>query len=154
MPLSLSTPSFPASGKIPKKFTCDGANLSPELVWTGVPAEAKTLALVMEDPDTPDPAAPKRVFVHWVMYNLPANSKGIVEGIKYFPAPMGVGLNDRGGLGYTGPCPPIGNHRYFFRIYALNRILPPLFEPTKMALLEAMETHILDQAQLMGTYQR
>jgi Raf kinase inhibitor-like YbhB/YbcL family protein len=156
MSLSLKSPAFNHEGAIPKQCTCDGQDASPELKWADAPAGAKSLALVVDDPDAPDPAAPKMVWVHWVLYNIPANSAGLPAAVKSGNLPSGTleGLNDWRRTGYGGPCPPIGRHRYFFKLYALDAVLPDLKQPTKAQLLKAMEGHILEQATLMGTYQR
>jgi Raf kinase inhibitor-like YbhB/YbcL family protein len=153
MPLSISSPAFSAGGSIPAKHTCEGADLSPALTWSGVPAGAKSLALIMDDPDAPDPAKPKMVYVHWVLYNLAADSTGLPEGVTDLRGGRD-GTNDWNRTGYGGPCPPIGRHRYFFKLYALDCVLPDLGNPTKQALLHAMKGHILEQAEIVGTYQK
>lgn len=110
----------------------------------------------MDDPDAPDPAAPKTIWVHWVLYNLPADAVGLLEAVAQAKLPAGTleGVNDWKRTGYGGPCPPIGRHRYFFKLYALDTLLPDLHRPTKAKLEKAMKDHILAQATLMGTYQR
>ncbi len=156
MPLKLTSPAFTHEGPIPVQYTCDGRDVSPELNWTGIPARAKSLALIVDDPDAPDPAAPRMVWVHWVLYNLPANSTGLPGLVrsKHLPPGTREGLNDWQRTGYGGPCPPVGRHRYFFKLYALDAVLPDLNRPTKARLEKALEGHILEQAALMGTYQR
>lgn len=156
MALSLSSPAFAAGGGIPARFTCDGDDVSPALAWDGVPAGAKSLALIVDDPDAPDPNAPKRVWVHWVLYNLPPAAGGLPEGVEPAGLPAGTreGTNDWNKTGYGGPCPPIGRHRYFFKLYALDTVLPDLKEPTKADLLKAMDGHILEQVEVIGTYER
>lgn len=121
-----------------------------------MPVNAKSLALIVDDPDAPDPAAPKRVWVHWVLYNLPPTTNALPEGVASSALPPGTreGTNDWQRTGYGGPCPPIGRHRYFHKLYALDTELPDLANPTKAALLEAMEGHVLAQAELIGTYRR
>lgn len=155
-PVTFTSPSFPPGGEIPAALTCQGADRSPPLAWSGVPAGAKSLALIVDDPDAPDPAAPKRTWVHWVLYDLPADSAGLPEGVAPAALPAGTrqGTNDWKRTGYGGPCPPIGRHRYFHRLYALDVVLPDLHEPTKAALLAAMEGHVLATAELVGTYQK
>ena len=156
MTLTLTSSGFKAQGSIPKRNTCDGENVSPPLAWTGVPAGAKSLALIVDDPDAPDPAHPKRTWVHWVLYNLPPADGGLVEGVTTGALPAGTlqGKNDWQSTGYGGPCPPIGRHRYFHKLYALDVVLPDLRQPAKAALEAAMKGHVLQQVELVGTYQR
>ncbi len=153
MTLKLSSPAFPQNGEIPEQYTCDGENTPPPLTWSGVPPGAKSLALIVDDPDAPDPKAPKRTFVHWVVYNVPPSATGLGEGSDLPPSAR-QGLNDSRKLGYTGPCPPIGRHRYFFKLYALDMMLSDLGTPTKQALEEAMRGHVLEHAELVGLYER
>jgi Raf kinase inhibitor-like YbhB/YbcL family protein len=150
----ISSPVFEDRGEIPTEYTCEGNDFSPELVWSGVPEEAKSLALICDDPDAPDPAAPKMTYVHWVLYNLPAASSGLKKNVQRLPEGTSEGKNDWKRTGYGGPCPPIGRHRYFFKLYALDRVLPDLDRPTKDELLAAMEGHVVEQVTLMGTYQK
>jgi Raf kinase inhibitor-like YbhB/YbcL family protein len=112
------------------------------------------LALIVDDPDAPDPAAPKMTWVHWVLYNLPPTVIGLPEGIKALPAGAKEGVNDWKRTGYGGPCPPVGRHRYFHKLYALDAMLPDLNRPTKAKLEQAMKGHIIGEAQLVGTYQK
>ncbi len=156
MSLVLTSSAFDADGSIPALYTCEGEDISPSLVWTDVPAEAQSLALIVDDPDAPDPAAPKRVWVHWVLYNIPTTAVGLPEGVVPADVPTGTkeGTNDWQRVGYGGPCPPIGRHRYFFKLYALDCTLPDLHPPTKAALESAMHGHILARAELIGTYQK
>lgn len=156
MSLTLTSPAFENEGEIPVPYTCEGDDISPALAWSGVPAGAASLALIMDDPDAPDPKAPKTIWVHWVLYNLPASSTGLGERIAPADLPAGTleGLNDWKRTGWGGPCPPIGRHRYFFKLYALDTVLPDLQQPTKAKLEAEMEGHILAQAVLMGTYQK
>ena len=155
MALTLTSQSFSDNGEIPKKFTCDGDDISPNLAWSGQPDGTKSLALIVDDPDAPDPAAPKMVFVHWVLYNIPPQLGGLPENLTDDNLPQGVrsGINDFKKTGYGGPCPPVGRHRYVHKLYALDKVLPDLSEPSKDELLKAMEGHILEQTQLIGTYQ-
>ena len=154
--MELTSSAFVHQGEIPRRYTCDGENLSPPLAWSGVPAGTQSLALIVDDPDAPDPRAPKRVYVHWVLYNIPPVATGLPEAVALARLPAGTleGLNDWGRTGYGGPCPPIGRHRYFHRLYALDKVLRDLGRPTKAQLLGVMEEHILAQAELIGTYQR
>ncbi|HZN53870.1 MAG TPA: YbhB/YbcL family Raf kinase inhibitor-like protein [Candidatus Polarisedimenticolaceae bacterium] len=155
--LKLASTAFKPDGAIPSRFTCDGSNVSPPLAWTDLPAGTKTLAVVVTDPDAPDPAAPKMTWVHWVVYNIPAAAgTGLREAItaKALPAGALEGTNDWGRTGYGGPCPPIGRHRYVHTLYALDTVLDDLERPTRAALLAAMHGHVLATAELIGTYQR
>ena len=152
--MNLASSAFSHNGAIPKKHTCDGSDSSPPLSWSGVPTQAKSLVLIVDDPDAPDPAAPKMTWVHWVLYNLPASNGGLQESVKALPAGTKEGVNDWKRTGYGGPCPPIGRHRYFYKVYALDTVLPDLKQPTKAKLEAAMKDHIIGQAQLMGTYQK
>lgn len=155
MPLELISPAFEAGGSIPALHSCDDDDLSPELSWSGAPQGTRSFALIVDDPDAPDPKAPKMVYVHWVLYNIPASATALPEGAKPGNLPDGAreGKNDWKNVGYQGPCPPIGRHRYFFKLYALDTILPDLSEPTKAQLEGAMKGHIVEQTELMGTYQ-
>jgi Raf kinase inhibitor-like YbhB/YbcL family protein len=156
MSLSLTSPAFDAGGNIPATHTCDGSDISPPLTWSGVPASAKSLALIIDDPDAPDPAAPKRTWVHWVLYNIPPNLSGFPQGAGLHNLPEGIraGTNDWRKNDYGGPCPPIGRHRYFHKLFALDTVLPNLGKPTKAQLEKAMEDHIIEEAVLIGLYQR
>ena len=156
MTLKLTSAAFFHQGNIPSLYTCDGRDLSPPLSWSGLPPDTKSLALIVYDPDAPDPAAPKMTWVHWVLYNLPATCTGLKEGIGRddLPSRTREGLNNWHRTGYGGPCPPIGNHRYFFKLYALGVILPDLNTPNKSALEKSMQGHVLEAIELMGTYQR
>jgi Raf kinase inhibitor-like YbhB/YbcL family protein len=153
--LTLSSTAFGASGSIPARFTCKGANISPPLDWRDVPAKTRSFALVVDDPDAPDPAAPKRVWVHWVVYDIPAETSSLPEGASPRGLPAGAreGQHDGGGIGYSGPCPPIGRHRYFHKLYALDTVLPDLGpKATKADLERAMSGHVLGRAELIGTF--
>jgi Raf kinase inhibitor-like YbhB/YbcL family protein len=154
--LTLTSPAFEPMGGIPKRHTCDGEDLSPPLAWSGVPAGTKTLVLVVDDPDAPDPAAPKRVWVHWVLYDLPPVATALEPGaaVKALPPGTREGLNDWKRTGWGGPCPPIGRHRYFHKLYALDIVLPDLHHPDKAALEKAMAGHVIAKTELVGTYQR
>lgn len=154
MSLVLTSLAFLLQGSIPAKYTCEGADVSPPLAWTGVPPATKSLALIVDDPDAPDPAAPKRTWVHWVLYNLPPTATGLTEAVHGLPPGTLEGLNDWQRTGYGGPCPPIGRHRYFHKLYALDVVLPDLKHPSKAQLEAAMRGHILAQTELVGTYQK
>lgn len=156
MALTLTSTVFEHEGEIPSVYTCDGQDLSPPLEWSGAPDGTKSFALVVDDPDAPDPKAPKMVWVHWVLYAIPSTTSALPEGVSAEALPAGAkqGVNDWRRTGYGGPCPPIGRHRYFHKLYALDVELADLGEPDKQTLLSAMEGHILDQTELIGTYQR
>jgi Raf kinase inhibitor-like YbhB/YbcL family protein len=153
--LHLSSSAFNPNASIPAQYTCDGDELSPPLVWQGVPAGTASLALLVDDPDAPDPAAPKRIWVHWILYNLGPGQQQVAEGAGNAPPAGGArtGRNDGGTTGWQGPCPPIGRHRYFFRLFALDTVLPDLGTDVHRADFErAMDGHVLATAVLMGTY--
>lgn len=156
MTLELTSTAFSPSEAIPREYTCDGDDVSPPLAWEGLPAGTQSLALIVDDPDAPDPAAPKMTWVHWVLYNLPTSTTSLAAGVKPGDLPRGTlhGLNDWKRTGYGGPCPPIGRHRYFHKLYALDIQLPDLGTPTKIALEAAMAGHILARAELIGMYER
>ena len=152
--MNLSSTAFTNGGEIPAKYTCQGEDVSPALNWNDPPPGTRSLALIVDDPDAPDPAAPKMTWVHWVLYNLPPKAGGLPEAVSVLPPGARNGLNDWKRTGYGGPCPPIGRHRYFFKLYALDTVLPDLGQPTKARLEEAMKGHVLGQAELVGTYQK
>ena len=156
MPLTIRSSVFKQGSPIPRRHTCDDEDLSPPLEWSGAPERTRSFALIVDDPDAPDPAAPKRVYVHWVLYDLPATLTSIQEDGERDALKAGArqGKNDWSRTGYGGPCPPIGRHRYFFKLYALDAMLGDLGTPTKKDLEKAMQGHIVAQAELMGTYQR
>ena len=156
MAFTLTSPDFTPGGSIPARFTCEGDDVSPALAWSGVPAGTKSLALVVDDPDAPDPKAPKTTWVHWVLYDLPPSANGLPAAVDRSSLPPGAreGKNDWKRTGYGGPCPPIGRHRYFHKLYALDVVLPDLRQPDKAALEKAMEGHVLAKAELLGTYQK
>jgi Raf kinase inhibitor-like YbhB/YbcL family protein len=156
MALALTSADFEPDGEIPSRFTCEGEDISPALAWTGTPEAARSLALIVDDPDAPDPRAPKTTWVHWVLYNLSPSASGLPQGARVGDLPKGAreGLNDWKRTGYGGPCPPVGRHRYFFKLYALDADLPDLGRPTKARLEEAMAGHVLAKAELVGTYRK
>ena len=152
--MDIRSTAFADGASIPPRYTCEGDDVSPPLAWTGVPAGAKALALVVDDPDAPDPAHPTTPWVPWVLYNLPASSTGLAEGVTSSALPGGAcqGTNDWRRTGWGGPCPPIGRHRYFFKLYALDVALPAsLGAATKAALDKAMHGRVLASATLVGT---
>ena len=154
--MELSSSAFAPNADIPGLHTCEGRDRSPPLAWSGVPAGTQSLALIVDDPDAPDPAAPKMTWVHWVLYNLPRDTTALEAGVSRASLPTGTleGLNDWKREGYGGPCPPIGRHRYFFKLYALDTVLPALHPATKAALEKAMQGHILAQGELVGYYRK
>ena len=156
MTLMLKSSAFDNGGEIPSRYTCEGEDVSPPLVWTGVPETARSLVLIIDDPDAPDPKAPKMIWVHWVLYNIPPDVSGLPEGIVPAELPPGMmeGLNDWKRIGYGGPCPPIGRHRYFHKLYALDTVLERMNTPTKAEVEAAMKGHVIAQTELMGTYQK
>ena len=154
MTLTISSTAFTDQGEIPKKYTCEGDDIAPPLQWSGVPEQARSLVLVVDDPDAPDPKAPRTTWVHWVLYNLPPTDGGLPEGVTPADLPTGTeeGVNDWKRTGYGGPCPPIGRHRYFHKLYALDTEFEGLHEPTKASVEAAMEGHVLASSELVGTY--
>ena len=156
MALVLTSAAFLQNGPIPKRYTCQGQDVSVPLAWNGLPPATKSLALIVDDPDAPDPAAPQLTWVHWVVYNIPPHVTTLKEGIKVRDLPTGAreGLNDWHRADYGGACPPIGRHRYFHKLYALDVVLPDLKRPTKARLEKAMQGHILEKFELIGTYQK
>jgi len=153
MSLELKTTAFADGGEIPKRYTCSGADVSPALNWNGVSAAARSLALIVDDPD-----APRGIWTHWLIWNIPAHFTELPEGVpKQEELETGAlqGMNDFTRIGYGGPCPPPGKaHRYFFKLYALDTVLDLKPGATKQDLERAMERHVLSQAQWMGTYRR
>lgn len=154
MPLRLNSPSFDDNGPIPELYTCDGADAPPPLEWSGAPGGTRSFALIVDDPDAPDPAAPQRTFVHWVLFDIPAGVDVLVAGGDGLPEGTREGTNDWNRTGYGGPCPPIGRHRYFFKLYALDTTIGEQGSMNKAELEAAMRGHVLEQAQLVGTYER
>ena len=156
MALKITSPAFDDGGIMPARFTCEGQDFSPPLAWSGVPAGTQSLVLIIDDPDAPDPKAPRMTWVHWVLYDLPAAATGLSEGASPDGLPPGtkVGRNNWKRADYGGPCPPIGRHRYFHKLYALDTKLGGLSNPTKADVEAAMQGHVLAQAQIVGTYQK
>lgn len=154
--MKITSVAFPHEGAIPRSHTCDGKDVSPPLSWTGVPSTAKSVVLIVDDPDAPDPRAPKMTWVHWILYDLPAGAGVLEEGVAASSLPSGTrqGLNDWKRTGYGGPCPPVGRHRYFFKLYALDTLLGDLGRADKAVLEKAMRGHVVAHAELIGTYER
>lgn len=149
MTLQIKSGAFDQGALIPTKYTCDGGDLSPPLSWSGIPAGTKSLALVMDDPD-----APVGNWDHWILFNLPPQINGFEENMKSVPAGTISGKNSWKRLGYGGPCPPDREHRYFFKLYALDTLFDLKEGITKKELEAAMQNHILEKAELMGRYDR
>ena len=156
MSLTITSPAFTDGEEIPARYTCQGDDLSPPLAWSGVPESARSLVLIIDDPDAPDPNAPRMTWVHWVLFNLPPGTAGLTEGLvpQSLPPGTGQGTNSWNRTGYGGPCPPIGRHRYFHKLYALDTVLELPGKPTGKALEAAMHPHVIDRAELVGTYQK
>lgn len=156
MTFKITSSAFEDGEAMAAVYTCEGRNISPPLHWDGIPDGTQSLALIVDDPDAPDPASPKMTWVHWVLYNLPPDCSGLHQGMTSADLPAGSreGVNDWKQTGYGGPCPPIGRHRYFHKLYALDVVLDDLKQPSKQQLLAAMEGHILAQAEVVGTYQK
>jgi Raf kinase inhibitor-like YbhB/YbcL family protein len=150
--MTLTSPAFIEGGKIPSKYTCEGQNINPELNISGVPQNAKTLVLIMDDPDVPEYVRKEKMYDHWVVFNIPPATTKIAENSQ---PPGTQGKNTNGSLVYVGPCPPDREHRYFFKLYALNSDLLSLPKgATKKDVEQAMEEHIITKAQLMGRYEK
>jgi len=154
--LTLESSAFENGAAIPSRYTCQGDDISPPLSWSGIPDTARSLVLIIDDPDAPDPEAPKMTWVHWLLYNLPPDTTGLPEAVSPGALPTGTrgGLNNWQRTAYGGPCPPIGRHRYFHKLYVLDTLLEGLDKPTKAELEAAMQGHILSQVELVGTYQK
>jgi Raf kinase inhibitor-like YbhB/YbcL family protein len=155
MALELTSSAFVQGGEIPARYTCEGEDVSPPLAWTGVPQGARSLVLIVDDPDAPDPEAPKTTWVHWVLFNLPPGVRELPGAVSNDGLPAGtrVGRNDWKRREYGGPCPPIGRHRYFHKLYALDTALD-LDAPTKAEVERSMKGHVLAQTELVGTYEK
>jgi len=156
MGLTITSSAFAANAAMPSLYTCEGKDISPPLAWSGAPARTKSFVLIVDDPDAPDPAAPKMTWVHWVLYDIPASASSLPEAVKSSALPAGTreGINDFKRTRYGGPCPPVGRHRYFHKLYALDTLLSDLNRPDKAAVEKAMQGHVLAEAALIGTYQR
>jgi Raf kinase inhibitor-like YbhB/YbcL family protein len=156
MPFALRSPAFADGGEIPARYTCEGEDVSPALAWSDPPAGTRSFALIVDDPDAPDPAAPRMTWVHLVLYDLPADARGLPEALSAAALPAGArsGTNDWKRTGYGGPCPPVGRHRYVFKLYALDAALGDRGALAKRDLERALEGHVLARAELVGTYQK
>ncbi|MBI3771959.1 MAG: YbhB/YbcL family Raf kinase inhibitor-like protein [Gammaproteobacteria bacterium] len=153
--MQIKSTAFNGQGMIPAKYTCDGEDASPPLVWSEIPPQTKSLVLIVDDPDAPDPAAPRRTWVHWVLYDIPPASSGLAEGAAdRLPPGIREGMNDFHSTGYSGPSPPIGKHRYFFKLYALDKTLGIIANANKASIEKAMQGHILMKCELVGLYQK
>lgn len=154
--LRITSSAFDHQTPIPRRFTCEGDDVSPPLSIHADVSGAKSLVLIVDDPDAPDPRAPQRTWVHWVLYNLPPGNFDLAEDLTPDELPEGTreGKNDWGRTGYGGPCPPIGRHRYFHKLYALDVVLAEMPVPTKQELERAMEGHVLEHVELIGTYEK
>jgi Raf kinase inhibitor-like YbhB/YbcL family protein len=153
MSFTIKSTVFTDGGTIPSKYTCEGKDVSPPLTWEGVPGNTRSLVLIVDDPDAPDPKAPRMTWIHWVLYNIPPDASGLAEG-GTLPAGTEEGLNDWKRIGYGGPCPPIGRHRYFHKLYALDTVLKGLSMPDKSQVEKAMKGHIIAKTELVGTYEK
>jgi len=156
MTLTLSSTAFTNGGKIPSKYTCEGNDISPALEWTGAPDQTRSLALIVDDPDAPDPSAAKMTWVHWVLFNIPPDTTGLPEGVTSADLPHGTeeGMNDWKRTGYGGPCPPVGRHRYFHKLYALDTVIKGMDKASKATIEAAMVGHIIAETELIGTYEK
>lgn len=154
MSFELRSSAFAHEEAIPSKYTCEGADVSVPLEWSGAPDDTVSFALIVDDPDAPDPKNPRTTWVHWVVYDIPEGASELPEDARTLPGDAREGLNDWDNPAWGGPCPPKGRHRYFFKLYALDTTLDDLTDPTKEELLRAMKGHVLDEAQLMGTYEK
>ncbi len=156
MPFSLTSTAFQSGGEIPSFHSCEGMDTSPPLTWSGVPSGTNSLALIVDDPDAPDPKAPKMTWVHWVLYNLPPTATSLPGAVASKDLPAGTleGSNDWKRTGYGGPCPPIGRHRYFFKLYALDSVLGLGAGKSKADVEKAITGHVVAQAELVGRYAR
>lgn len=154
--MKLTSKAFAEGQEIPSAFTCQGKDHSPPLAWEGAPAGTRSFVLIVDDPDAPDPKAPRMTWVHWVLYDIPPTASALAEGVDPEALPAGTreGINDWRRTGYGGPCPPIGRHRYFFKLYALDSMLGDIGRASKAEVERAMEGHVLDEAVLLGTYQK
>jgi Raf kinase inhibitor-like YbhB/YbcL family protein len=152
--MELRSSAFADGEEIPERYTCEGDDVSPPLEWSDPPSGTRSFAIVVADPDAPDPKAPRMTWVHWVLYDLPADARSLPEAVRALPRGTRDGKNDWKRTGYGGPCPPIGRHRYFFTLYALDRALGDSGAPTRAELLSIIEGHVLGEAVLLGTYQK
>ena len=152
---TLTSPAFADGAPIPKLYTCEGEDVSPPLAWSGVPNRTQSLVLIVDDPDAPDPAAPRMTWVHWLVMDIPSFATALNADLGAKP-PGGIhfGTNDFQRTAWGGPCPPVGRHRYYFKLYALTRKFTELKAPDKATLEAAIHDHVIAQATLIGTYQK
>ena len=156
MTFTIRSSAFDNGGAIPTVYTCEGKDISPPLSWSGVPETARSLVLIIEDPDAPDPNAPEMTWIHWILINIPPDAHSLYEGVTPEELPPGTiaGLNDWKRVGYGGPCPPTGRHRYFHKLFALDTVLEGMISPSMAQVEDAIKGHIIAQAEVMGTYQK
>jgi len=156
MQMTITSGAFADGGGIPRRYTCEGDDVSPSLSWINVPDGARSLVLIVDDPDAPDPDHPRMTWVHWVLYDIPPSTSELAEGVAPAALPEGTreGVNDWKRTGYGGPCPPIGRHRYLHKLYALDAALGDLGRATKAEVERAMRGHVLAEAVLVGTYRK
>jgi Raf kinase inhibitor-like YbhB/YbcL family protein len=154
MALTLTSPAFPTNSPIPSQYTCDGANISVPLQWSGAPSQTQSFVIICEDPDVPTSLRPDGMYDHWVLFNIASTVSMLPENMQGLPQGATQGVNTSKKLGYTGPCPPDRQHRYFFKIFALDSTLDLPQGTTKAEVVAACQGHILDQAELMGVYNR
>jgi len=154
--LNITSPAFSNDGEIPPEYTCNGKDNSPPLEWSGIPENTRSLVLIVDDPDAPDPNAPKITWVRWVVYNIPPNTTYFPRSTNCInlPASTMSGINDWHKIGYGGPCPPIGRHHYFHKLYALDTVLKEIPDATKAQIEVAMQGHIIEYAELVGTFKK
>lgn len=152
--LTLLSQAFADQREIPRMYTCEGRNVSPPLEWKNAPAGTKSFALIVDDPDAPDPVAPERVFTHWVLFNIPPFINHLAEAMPELPHGARAGKSDWNHTYWEGPCPPLGRHRYYFKLFALDTTLNFQKAPRRNDLLDAMNGHILAMAELMGFYEK
>lgn len=150
--LTITTAAFANGSEIPKRFTQEGENLSPELIFSGIPPQTRSLVLIADDPDAPDPEAPKRVWLHWLVVNIAPHTNGFSEGIHHYPEGVQVAVNDSEVRGWSGPRPPFGRHRYYFKLYALDTTLQLSQDFSRADVETAMQGHVIESAVTMGTY--
>lgn len=155
--LTIRSTAFANGSGMPSTYTCEGKDIAPPLEWEGVPENTRSLVLIVDDPDAPDPRAPRMTWVHWVLYNIPPDATNLPEGTtsRDLPSGAGEGQNDWKRTAYGGPCPPIGRHRYYYKLYALDIVLKGLSsKPNKAEIQAAMSGHVIANTELVGTYEK
>jgi Raf kinase inhibitor-like YbhB/YbcL family protein len=153
MAMQLRSSAYGYGDNIPKRYTCDGEDVSPPLDWSGVPQNTRGLVLIIDDPDAPDPAAPRMTWVHWLVFNIPPDTAGLPEGVGKLPAGTHIGVNSGGRRRYSGPCPPIGRHRYFHKLYAIDVELNNSMQDDVEAVMKAIQGHVLASTEFFATYE-